>query len=158
MFVMGVLLHNMSDLNFKQNVKVDSARDALDIPRHVLPSDPVSPVRLDESALDIGSVSESSTGRATQENASPGLSANQIHQSRWILGLPIHCPEFRAAQEKSDIGRRHLAAALRWQALGCPDPVISLTGRYDEEWMPEVEEWLDSLEAKVSLPNTQEQP
>lgn len=88
-------------------------------------------------------------------NASPGLNENQIHQSRCCLGRPLHCLAFREDREKSDIGRRHLAAALRWQGLGCPDPEVVMINRYDEEWVPEVEAWLDSLEAKVSQQNVE---
>ncbi len=135
------------------NVDVDSRAESALCPTpssaSTLSGEAVNPVEDPiESELGTPSVTEAPRG-----SANPELDENQIHRSRWILGLPLDCPEFRERSEKSDIGRRHLAVALRWQALGRPDPVISLVGRYDEEWVPEAEAWLDSLEQGIFQQN-----
>jgi hypothetical protein len=109
---------------------------------------PIDPVRSDGNEHGIRAEALDSSTQATRE-----LGERQTHQAQCYLGGGSQCEALRASLGRSDLGRRQLSLMTRWQELGCPTPTIAPWDRTEEGRVEAFEEWLDSLEAKVSQQN-----
>ena len=137
---------------FSQNVDVDSRAESALCPTASSASPilvaPIDPVRSDGNEHGIRAEALDSSTQATRE-----LGERQTHQAQCYLGGGSQCEALRASLGRSDLGRRQLSLMTRWQELGCPTPTIAPWDRTEEGRVEAFEEWLDSLEAKVSQQN-----
>ncbi len=65
--------------------------------------------------------------------------------AQWLASL-ADCPECRARTGQSEIHIRHWLLLDRWTELGRPLPTFRTLNRHLSEYMPEMEEFLDSCE------------
>lgn len=79
-----------------------------------------------------------------QSDKSAGPQTSEEFQTERMLSVFL-CPLVREEMEGRSYAPRLFGCIDRWQELGRPHLVIALTGKPVEEWLPELERFLDSL-------------